>query len=276
MGLAAITVNACGEAEPSPIEYAPANAEYVAMGSSMASGPGLGPPKPDTPPRCMRTAANYPTLLAEKLGVSFEDATCGGATTEHVLGPWNELPPQIDAVTPNAKIVTITIGGNDLNYVAALLAAGCVDGKMTLMGSSHPCPSNASPAEADYAKVEDNLRRIGAEVSKRAPEARLVFVEYVRLVPAQLCAATPISEKEAEKARAIADRLAAITANVAQETGALHVPVHALSADHTPCDPEPWAVGAPADYDGSDGAPWHPNFAGMRAVAERTFALLEK
>lgn len=253
----------------------PTGGRYVAMGSSFASGPGLGSPKPGTPERCMRTFANYPTLLAERLRVTLFDVSCSGATTEHILGPWNELPAQIDAVTPDTELVTVTIGGNDLNYVGGLLGASCgPDGMMPFSSRSFPCPSKTVPTEADYLKVEANLREIARQVHQRAPKARLVFVPYVTLVPDALCEATPIAVEDAETARAIAERLAALTAKVARDTRSVLVPIDELSQGHTPCDEDPWAVGFPPNYDGSQGAQWHPNFAGMRAVADALAARL--
>lgn len=269
-------LSGCGLSQEQPQNVDPlAGGRYVAMGSSMAAGPGLGPPKPGTPPRCTRAFANYPTLLAERLKLTLVDQTCSGATTAHILGPWGELPAQADAITPDTSLVTVTIGGNDLNYVGGLIAAGCSpDGMISIAGRTFPCPPRREPGENDFAKAEANLREVANVVKTRAPKATLAFVEYLRLVPHNLCAATPISEEDAAVGRAIADRLAQITARVAKETGSLLVPIHTLSKTHTPCDDEPWAVGNPPGYDGSDGAPWHPNAAGMRAVANETARLL--
>jgi hypothetical protein len=33
-------------------------------------------------------------------------------------------PPQLNAVTPDTKLVTVTIGGNDVNYTVSNLACG--------------------------------------------------------------------------------------------------------------------------------------------------------
>ncbi len=74
---------------------------------------------------------SYSRLLAAQLRLRLTDASCGGATTAHVLAPWNELPAQIDAVTSDTRLVTITIGGNDLNYMGVLFAASCHAGTMT-------------------------------------------------------------------------------------------------------------------------------------------------
>ena len=265
----ALTLGACAQSAQVPVAPPLTGGEYVAIGSSMAAGPGLGEIKPRTPQRCTRAFANYPTLLAERLRMTLYDVTCSGATTEHVLAPWDDLPAQIDAVTATTDLVTITIAGNDLNYVGNLLAAGCPAGGVLNFGSrTFPCPEASEPSEVDYAMVEDAMTRIARAVQERAPGARIVFVEYLRLVPDRLCDATPLSEEGAAAAREIADRLAQATRGAAKASGAMLVPVHDISAAHTACGDEPWSVGNPADYDGSDGAPWHPNYAGMRAVAD--------
>lgn len=268
IAMAALALTGCTTMDGTSGSAALEHGRYVAIGSSMAAGPGLGQPKPETPARCWRTFANYPTLLAEKLRLTLIDVTCGGAKTEHVLGPWNELPAQIDAVTPDTRLVTITIGGNDLNYVGALVAAGCDEnGKFTYQGQSVDCPSARAPDEDDFANVAKNLDEIALQVKKRAPGATLMFVEYLQLIPETLCAATPIASEHAASARAIANRLAEITANNAQRHGALLLPVHNRSASHTPCDETPYTNANPAGYDQSDGMIWHPNSAGMIAVA---------
>jgi phospholipase/carboxylesterase len=35
------------------------------------------------------------------------DASCSGATTQHLLAPWNELPAQLDALRPDTRLVTV-------------------------------------------------------------------------------------------------------------------------------------------------------------------------
>lgn len=266
----ALLAGACSQFSlPEKRAALPAAGRYVALGSSFAAGPALGALQPGAPERCMRTLANYPARLAQQLRLTLTDVSCSGATTEHILGAWGELAPQIDAVTAETDIVTVTIGGNDLNYVGSLLSASCgPDGKMTIGSESFTCPPRQWPSEADYVRVEANLREIARQVRIRAPRARLVFVQYLTLVPRTLCAAAPLSEADAEAARAVGLRLAAITASVAQEAGAMLLPADELSRAHTPCDAVPWAVGFPRGYDGSQGAPWHPNTAGMMAVAD--------
>lgn len=251
-------------------------ARYVAMGSSFAAGAGIAPTKPGTPARCARTDANYASLLATRLGLSLDDQTCGGATTAHVLGPWNELPPQIAAVNAETRLVTVTIGGNDVNYARNLVAASCAatGGTMVMLGQTIPCFAPQAPTEADYARLEQNLGEIAREVARRAPHARMVFVQYVKLVPDRLCAETPSSPEAAAANREIGRRLAETTARAARANGALVLPVDRLSRRHTACDAQSWSRGMPAGYDGKAGGPWHPTLAGHAAIADALARLL--
>ena len=249
----------------------PAGARYVALGSSFASGPLLGPPKPGSPARCARSALNYPTLLAQRLGLMLVDVSCGGATTLHILGPWNELPAQIDSVTADTRLVTLSIGGNDLGYVAGLIAASCWAGAPYRAG---PCAPKAAPIEQDFVKLESNMHEIVRQVATRAPNARLVLVQNVMLVAPARCAAVTIDPADAAASRATGLRMAAITAKVARETRTMLLSSDVLSRRHTACSAEPWSNGMAPGYDGSKGAPWHPNAAGMKAVADALAAEL--
>lgn len=235
----------------------PEGGRYVAMGSSYAAGPGLGSVKPGTPARCTRSPANYPTLLAARLKLDLADVSCGGATTAHILGPWNELPAQIDAVTADTRLVTVTIGGNDLSYVRNLATGMC---------KGDTCQPQLVPTAADWTKLEANLRAIARQVHQRAPKARLVFVDYISILPERgTCAAIPLEGEKLALVRGTYARLARLTAKVAREERADLLAAGALSRRHTPCDPQPWSIGAPGS---APGTPWHLNAAGMRAEAD--------
>lgn len=98
---------------------------YVALGSSMAAGPGIWPPVIGGPIMAQRSARNYPHLVAKELGLTLVDSTYSGATTAHVLRDRQYgTPPQIDALDGSETLVTVTIGGNDVGYVPMLMAAG--------------------------------------------------------------------------------------------------------------------------------------------------------
>jgi lysophospholipase L1-like esterase len=254
----------------------PRGAHYVAMGSSFAAGAGIGTVKQDTPPRCGRSSENYATLLAARLQLALNDQTCNGARTPHLLNPWNELAAQLDAVRADTRLVTATIGGNDVNYAAFLLATGCgADNMVTMSGRKMPCPPHALPTEADYAQLEANMRQIVRQVKARAPRARFVFVQYVTLVPDRPCDAAPLSADQATEARGIGRRLAEITARAARLEGGEVLPADQLSRRHTACDANPWSVGA-KEVPGRQGVLWHPSRLGHLEIAEALARLLRR
>lgn len=233
---------------------------YVAMGSSYSAGPKLGNPRLDSPQRCGRDLTNYPSLLAAKLDLELVDVSCSGATTAHILGPWNELPAQLDALNTDTRLVTVTIGGNDVSFVRNLYIATCDP-----VNIGRACPPLATPTEEAWASLETNMLAVAKEVRSRAPNARLVFVDYVSVVPEMACSTAPFTPEKAQMMRNVAKRLAQITAATAKESGADLLPARAFSRLHTPCDPEPWSIGAPGT---AAGAPWHPNGVGMHAIAD--------
>lgn len=58
---------------------------YVALGSSMAAGPGIMPRAQGSPRLAGRSARNYPHQIAERQGYQLVDVTYSGATTAHIL-----------------------------------------------------------------------------------------------------------------------------------------------------------------------------------------------
>lgn len=260
-GMAALALAASPVlAKPAPL---PEGARYVALGSSFAAGPGVGPTTPGTPPRCGRGTLNYPNLLAARLKLSLVDATCSGATTEHVLGPWKEVPAQIESVTAETRLVTITIGGNDVNFVGNIFAAACEQATTP----DARCQKWRDIGEDVWKADEERMRRIVREVRQRAPEARVVFVDYITVLPPKgTCTSVAISAERMKQSRAAAKRLAKLTARVAHEEGAEVFRFSAMSKSHAPCSVDPWSNGLTAPS--GDGIPIHPNRAGHAAAAE--------
>jgi lysophospholipase L1-like esterase len=249
---------------------------YVNMGSSFAAGSGIPPAKSQSVERCLQSAASYASLLAENLKLTLDDRGCAGARSAHLLEPWTELPPQIDAVTPDTKLVTITVGGNDLNYVSNLMAAGCAEDEgLTFGDRSVPCFEESPPPEDAYIQLEKNLREIARQISTRAPSARIVFIQYVSLIPNRLCEATPLTADEAHRLGTVAERLAAITAATAEASGAMLLPLDTLSIEHTACGEDPWSIGAFTTSENSQGMSWHPNRRANQVIAEQLQGLLE-
>jgi lysophospholipase L1-like esterase len=239
---------------------------YVALGSSMAAGPGIRPRAPGAPFGSGRSARNYAHLVAERLNLDLVDVTFSGATTAHVLGERQRgARPQIEALDGSEELVTITIGGNDVGYVPLLMAAAL------------PRPARLLPAigalfdrgarEQALGDVGDSLRAVGTAVRLRAPRARVVFVDYLTLLPPDGVPAPPLSAADADLGRHIGQGLEETTAAAAQATGCELVRAGQASREHHGWSADPWAVGAgwPLPW---RPAPFHPNAAGMRAAAD--------
>jgi lysophospholipase L1-like esterase len=238
---------------------------YVALGSSFAAGIGLGPRAPDSPVHCFRGMGGYPSLVAQRTGLDVVDMTCSGSTTGHILnGGQLLLGSQLAAIGPDARLVTITSGGNDVGYIGDLMAAS---GSMA--GWYHGAVKPA--ADRPYGAVEANLKAIIARVRARAPQAQVILVSYPAIIPANgNCTATGVNDRQAQISRSVAARLAAITRTAAAASGVTLVDMDRLSAGHDVCSATPWVIGAIA----VDGTPFHPNAAGSAATAASIIAAI--
>jgi lysophospholipase L1-like esterase len=232
----------------------------------MAAGPGIRPTAPGAPFGSGRSARNYAHLVAERLGLDLVDVTFSGATTANVLTERQRgAPPQVEALDGTEDVVTITIGGNDVGYVPLLMGA-------SLPGLARRLPAIRELLDRDARikaldEIGAALRAVGTAVRQRAPQARVMFVDYLTLLPAAGVPAAPLSAEHAELGRLIATRLEEATAEAAEAAGCAVVRAGQVSRDHHAWSPDPWTVAAgwPLPW---RPAPFHPNAVGMRAVAD--------
>lgn len=249
---------------------------YVAMGSSFAAGPGVGRLAIPAAADCQRSADNYAGTLARKRGFALADVTCSGATTQDILAPHGNLPPQIDAVKPDTRLVTVTIGGNDVNYIGALIGASCNLLQAGRFAPGGKCPESRTVSDREWDGLYSRLRRIIGEIRKRSPEARIVLVDYLAVLPEHGgCDAAPMLPDKADEARATARRLADVTARAAGDGRAEILRASRLSRSHDACGRQPWVTGFPSGP-GQAFVPYHPNLAGMQAVADALNTLISR
>lgn len=248
--------------------------EYVALGSSIAAGPVL-PPLVDS--GCLRSGSNYPSLVAEALSLQLVDVTCSGATTANVLSTPQGLaggasnPVQIDAIGPQTRLVTASIGGNDLQYVGRLTADSCANTPVSdVPGACDALAATPStiPTDTDYAAVEDHLVQVVETARSRAPLATIVLVDYLPILDPndRGCALTPLTDTQWQTSYRVATGLAAAFRAAADRTGATLVRASAL-VGHTPCSADPWMSGFQAPDPTGGPLPYHATEAGMAAVA---------
>ncbi len=246
----------------------------VSLGSSFAAGPFI-PPVADAD--AGRSGRNYPSLLAARLGADLVDLTVSGATTATVLDePQTTVTgkvyaPQIEGVPRNADVVTVTAGGNDLNYTGSMLFAA-----FRRLDPAHPANRMLAPRFPDGLRdpsdgmveaAESGLVRIVAAVSERTDGARVLLVDYLTVIGGGTSGATLFDDAECDLFLRMRTALEGAYERAAERSGAELVRVSALSRDHGLDSPEPWVTGLltrPALSAGS----FHPNALGMERVAE--------
>jgi len=244
---------------------------YVALGSSFASGPMI----PDTADQsCLRSTNNYPGLVAAALKLSLTDVSCGAATTDHIVStPQGAHPPQIDAVTPDTKLVTVTIGGNDIDYTVSNLVCANegAKGQSCLAADVKP-EDNARKLAALPAKMAATLQAI----KQAAPKAKVIVLPYLRVMPASATPcppSVPMGSAELRYLVKYGNQLHAVLKRSAAAAKVDFVDSYVPKGHHACAAPNRrWVEGqVPA----SPAFPFHPNAAGMKAQAKMILARLK-
>jgi lysophospholipase L1-like esterase len=245
----------------------------AAVGSSFAAGPNI---EPIADAAAMRSASNYAHQLAARLGAGLVDLTVSGATTANVLDTPQQIaegptyPPQLDGVPSDADVVTITAGGNDLQFAGAMLAVAWARSEpesplvpmlnaMIPDGIPLPTPEAVEQATTGLVRVVDKAR-------VRAPDARVMLVDYLTVLDEDSLQATPFTAEELGQFLTIQSAIRAVFSGAADRTGAELIRASALSVDHALGSPGPWVQPFHQSAKQTAGS-FHPNEAGMTAIA---------
>src|ERR1700730_2334502 len=197
---------------------------YVALGSSIASGYGIA----NQSTFCGRSDRDYGHLVAEKLALNLTDVSCGAAVIPNVLDrAQGSAPPQIDAVTPDTKLITVSVGGNDINLNGTALVCG------------DPATVCSPPAtlDADEAALQGKLVAMLTELKAKAPSATVVLVTYPREFPVQNCAELSLTDGELSMLRGMGEKLESASVAAAEQAGVVLVDPYVEAGDHTACAP---------------------------------------
>ena len=167
--VAAIALTAGFTAAPATAAPAPPAPVYIALGDSYAAGTGGGAYTASAaglPAACLQTAASYPEVRDAALNLG-----CFGAKTTDVIDVANGYSGVLAAAT----VVTVTVGGNDVDTGQVALAC-------TASASSPDCKA------ALYNSLVVKLRELPGKITKMlttikslAPNARVVLTGYPRL-----------------------------------------------------------------------------------------------
>lgn len=238
---------------------------YVALGDSYASLGSLTKLHTDPDTGCLRSRDNYPARVAEQLEpAAFSDATCAGAVTDGVL------EPQLDALTPETDLVTLTVGGNDIGF--ADIATTC--GLLSLTNPiGTPCQDHYTGGGTDELReaIADTAPKVDAVlagIAERAPEAEVVVTGYLRILPETggCWPLMPISVGDVGYVNEIQDELNGMLGERAEAAGAAFVDP-STTPGHDVCQ-LPWNRWVDGLIPLANGTPIHPTAAGQQHVAE--------
>ena len=251
---------------------------YVALGDSYTAAPLV--PVTDLAGGCLRSSGNYPQLLAQALGATVTDVSCGGATTaeltstQRVGGGRGTVPPQLRAVRVGTDLVTVGIGGNDGNLFARI-ATECIGRERQPRRRCGGLGGAVQEATRVVAETGSRVADALGEVRRSAPRASVVLVGYPRLTdPERSCAGLPLSAADRRAVARLERRLDDALEAAAQAAGAEFLEVHDASRGHEICSDDPWVNGGLTDP--GQALAFHPFAVGQQAVADLLEARLRR
>jgi lysophospholipase L1-like esterase len=258
--------------------------KYVALGDSYAAG-SLNFPQDTTSVSafCLQFAKNYPKLVQQSLGyASFQDETCGGAQVKDMTAPQtlfgtgNISSPvdaemngaQFDALTSDTKLVTLTIGGNDIGFIQ--IALSCV----SLLPLGTPCKNSYVKNGVDSLKqridaAQPSIEGTLAAIKARSPQAKVAITGYPAILPSKngCYPVIPVTPGDATYLNTVELNLNALIKRAATAKGAKYVDLYGPSVGHDACKPIGTRWIEPVMPIGSL-AFLHPNALGESKMAE--------
>lgn len=205
---------------------------YIALGDSYAAGTGGGAytaPPAGLPATCLQTAASYAAVRNAALNLG-----CFGATTADVTAVANLYAPALATAT----VVTVTVGGNDVDTGQVALAC-------TVSASAPTCSAALyNSLVVKLRELPGKIKEMLKTVKSKAPNARIVLTGYPRLFTPG-AGLTAEQNQAARSMNSAADLLNATIAFSALANRVGYVSVTEKFAGHGIGSATPWIV-APA------------------------------
>ena len=191
-------------------------------------------------------------------------------TTQNVSPGPN--PPQLDSLSVETQLVTLTIGGNDIGF--SDLAQDCV----SVLPFGSPCRDrytrDGDQISARITATADKVDAVLKAIDSRSPAANILVVDYSAIFPHSgggCWPRMPVTPADVRWLRSKHVELNAMLAQEAADNGASIVDVYGASVGRDACAGsgtrwvEPYIPGNAA-------APLHPNLRGMQAMAAMVVA----
>ncbi|MEO8907465.1 MAG: SGNH/GDSL hydrolase family protein [Microbacteriaceae bacterium] len=230
----------------------PVYSDYIALGDSYAAGMGGG----SETGRCRRSPNSYPRLIGASSSVQLErTVACSGATTADVQRD------QLAALGSRVGLVTLTVGGNDLDV--ATLADACA------RGLTRSCQTEFRTSLTLLNVLPDRLAATYGSVVKAAPTARVVVTGYPILFAIPQTDSPEFSTiAVVNAATASMNQLIETAVAKKKKSGANISYVPISFAGHEIGTKDPWITTSGPDI-------YHPNAAGYQAMAKAVARALQ-
>jgi len=270
---------------------------YVAIGDSYSAGQGRTPFDPATVPTgCDRSRNDaYPELMHfAQAPVPLQFTACSGAIVSQLFHPragGRPLPPQVDGkVHPEAGLVTVTIGGNNVLFSKIVIAcfeeANCLTSTFPAAGDGRgvepvpPGPMATTWAPATILAVAKEDAVAFRALRRDYPNARIIVIGYPYLFPDSRAGFRPddcasilrrFSLTERLGIRSLEDEFNNMTYEEAVASRIEFVSPYAAWRGHEPCGDLGQYTNSIKPYlsfsNPVDGGTFHPNAAGQQTLA---------
>jgi lysophospholipase L1-like esterase len=251
---------------------------YVALGDSYSAASGVLPPDPTAPPQCLRSTSNYPHVIAATTGAQLTDVTCGGADTGDYFEPqYDGVAPQLDAVGPDAELITMTIGGNDSGvFINSLVQCG--QAGLSTLGQGSPCKDRYGSSYEDTIRstTYPSLVKALQAVRAAAPDAEVAILGYPWILPKTggCFDRMPVAQGDVPYLRGIQATLNDAVKRAAAATGVTYVNMNKVSEGHDACQPIGVRWIEPV-LQSTNPVVVHPNALGEQQMAAQAMKVLE-
>jgi len=234
--LAALTVPLVATAFSTTAWAATPGLRYVALGDSYAAGTGAGSYITGDTSGCYRSTKGYPWLIAAAGGYALDYQACSGAVIADVEA--KQLPALTDSNKPAAAMVTVTVGGNDLNFASTM--STCL-GTNTTACLNAVNAAEAKIADPSAAGIPARLTALFTSVKTMAPSAKIVATAYPKLFNGKDCSLlTSFTSGEMTALNTAATHLATATADAAKAADIGFAVVQTPFTGHEVCSSSPW------------------------------------
>jgi lysophospholipase L1-like esterase len=236
---------------------------YVALGDSYSSGE-ANPPFMQPNTGCDRSASGaWPELMARTVRLRVQALlACSGATTMALTSSFKRMPPQLlslSRIAPAPKLVTITMGGNDLGFADVLTNCYLAT-----------CSTLLAGVEGSFAGgFGKHMTAVYGAIRRTVPHARIVVVGYPQMMPR-----SPITalrhclwlKDPADPAlmRKVTGQLDGILSRAAKAAGVSYVSTLNALKGHELCTAHAWLKAIGPSGGNSRG---HPTALGQAALA---------